>query len=221
MTKPGSGRASFILEGMRTVLVHGLAGSSRWWREVEARLEGLDVDAVDLPRRRLDDLEQWLAARLEPAAALVGHSLGGLLAARVAARRPELVLRLVLIAPAGLPGRGHLAHALPLAHALARVRPSFAPVLVRDALRAGPRSLLAGAHAAVTGDLRDELAAVRAPTLLVWGERDRLVPARNAAAWVDALPDACVELLAGAGHLPMLERPDELSRLLRDFLAGP
>jgi pimeloyl-ACP methyl ester carboxylesterase len=205
---------------VRTVLVHGLAGSSRWWRDVEARLDGLELDAVDLPRAPLGEVERWLAARLEPGAALVGHSLGGLLAARVAARRPELVERLVLISPAGIPGRGHLGHALPLAHALARVRPRFAPVLVRDALRAGPLGLLAGAHAAVTTDLREELGAVQAPTLLVWGERDRLVPASNAAAWTAALPHAQVELLPRSGHVPMVERPDELSRLLREFLAA-
>jgi pimeloyl-ACP methyl ester carboxylesterase len=206
---------------MRTVLVHGLAGSSRWWREVELRLEGLELDAVDLPRRGLDELEAWLAERLEPGAALVGHSLGGLLAARVAARRPELVRRLVLIAPAGIPARGHLAHTLPLAHAVARLRPRFAPVLVRDALRAGPRGLYAGARAAVSTDLRDELGTVSAPTLLVWGERDRLVPVRNAEAWAEALPDARVELVPRAGHVPMVERPEELSRLLWDFLAAP
>jgi pimeloyl-ACP methyl ester carboxylesterase len=206
---------------MRTVLVHGLAGSSRWWREVEPKLDGLDLDAVDLPRSGLEELERWLAERLERPSALVGHSLGGLLAARVAATRPELVERLVLIAPAGIPVRGRLAHALPLAHALAQMGPRFAPVLVRDALRAGPVGLWAGARAAVTTDLRDDLTHLRARTLLVWGERDHLVPVSSADAWAAALPDARVELIAGAGHVPMVERPEELSRVLRDFLAAP
>lgn len=205
---------------MRVVLVHGLAGSSRWWREVESRLGELEVEAVDLPRRSLAELERWLTERIEPGAALVGHSLGGLLAARVAASRPELVERLVLIAPAGIPSRRPLGHALPLARALAQVRPRFAPVLVRDALRAGPLGLAAGALAAVTTDLRAELTAVRAPTLVVWGERDRLLPASNAAAWAEALPDARVEILGRSGHVPMVEQPEELSRLLRDFLAA-
>lgn len=206
---------------MRTVLIHGLAGSSRWWREVESRLEGLELDAVDLPRRRLDELESWLAERVDPGAALVGHSFGGLLAARLAARRPELVQRLVLIAPAGIPSRGRLAHALPLVRSLAQVRPRFAPLLVRDALRAGPLGLAGHAHAAATTDLRPELASIRAPTLVVWGARDRLLPARTATAWADALPHARLELLPRAGHLPMVEQPEELSRLLREFLAAP
>lgn len=205
---------------MRTVLVHGLAGSSRWWREVESRLEGLELDAVDLPRGGLGALEDWLAERVDPGAALVGHSLGGLLAARLAARRPELVHRLVLIAPAGIPLRRPFAHAVPLVRELGRVRPRFATTLVRDAFRAGPL-LLARAHAAATTDLRADLASVRAPTLIVWGARDRLLPATNAAPWAEALPHARVELLARAGHVPMVDEPDEVSRLLRAFLAAP
>lgn len=209
-----------MLAPMRTVLVHGLAGSSRWWRELEPRLAELGVDAVDLPRLPSAELEEWLAARLEPRASLVAHSLGGLLAARIAARRPELVDRLVLIAPVGIPLRGVLAHAVPLGLTLLQVRPRFAAVVARDALRAGPTRLLAGAWSAVRDDVRSDLSAVRAPTLLVWGERDRLVPARNARAWASALPDARVELVPRAGHVPMVERPEELSRLLREFLAA-
>ena len=195
---------------MRTVLVHGLAGSSRWWRDVERRLEGLDLEAVDLPSRQtLEELEEWLAARLEPSAALVGHSLGGYLAARVAARRPELVERLVLIAPAGGGGRSLVGHAFPLARTLTQIRPGFAPRLVHGALRAGPLGLWTGVRAALTADLRAELAAVRAPTLVMWGEHERLVPVVEADR---------VAVVPRAGHVPMVDRPDEVSRLLREFL---
>lgn len=199
--------------------MHGLAGSSRWWRGVESRLHGLDLDAVDLPRvGDLDALERWLVERLEPRSSLVGHSLGGLLAARVAARRPDLVDRLGLIAPAGIPGRSLLGHALPLAGALAAVRPGFAPLLLHDGVRSGPRALLSAARAVVAADIRDELPAIRAPTLIVWGEDDRLVPSRQAEAWKAALPGARVVLLPRTGHVPMVERPDEVSALLRELL---
>lgn len=151
--------------------MHGLAGSSRWWREVEARLADLELDPVDLPRRPRDRLEGWLAARLEPGSALVGHSLGALLASRVAATRPELVDRLVLISPAGTTGRSTLGHVLPLARSLADVRPGFARTLVRDALRAGPLGLWSGARIATRTSLRCALENVRAPTLVVVATR--------------------------------------------------
>jgi pimeloyl-ACP methyl ester carboxylesterase len=207
---------------VRTVLVHGLAGSSRWWREVEARLGDLELDAVDLPRRlALGELEDWLAARLEPRAALVGHSLGALLAARVAARHPHLVERLVLIAPAGATGRSLAGHALPLARALAAVRPRFARTLLHDALRAGPLGLWSGARIATLTPLCDALEQVAAPTLVVLGERDTLAPAVHVCTCTAALPRVRVEVLPRTGHVPMVERPDELSRLLREFLTAP
>lgn len=205
---------------MRTVLVHGLAGSSRWWREVEARLGDLDLDPVDLPRGRRGRLDDWLAARLEPRSALVGHSLGALLGARVAATRPELVDRLVLISPAGATGRSTLGHVLPLARSLADVRPRFARTLVRDALRAGPLGLWSGARIATRTSLRDALENVRAPTLVLVGDRDALAPAAHVRTSTSGLPHVCVEVLAGVGHIPMDERPEELSRLLREFLAA-
>jgi pimeloyl-ACP methyl ester carboxylesterase len=207
---------------VRTVLVHGLAGSSRWWRPVEARLRDLELDAVDLPRRAsLDELETWLAARLEPGAALVGHSLGALLAARVAARRPDVVERLVLISPAGATGRSLGGHALPLMRALAAIRPRFAHVLLHDALRAGPLGLWGGARIAIRTPLRYELENVRAPTLVVVGDRDRLTPAVHVCTCTAGLLDVRVEVLARAGHVPMVERPDEVSALLREFLKAP
>src|SRR5438045_3609263 len=66
-------------------------------------------------------------------------------------------------------------------------------------------------------DLRTELAAVRAPSLLVCGERDRLVPTRIAEEWQEALPGSRLVLLP-CGHVPMWEVPDELAACLLAFL---
>jgi pimeloyl-ACP methyl ester carboxylesterase len=56
------------------------------------------------------------------------------------------------------------------------------------------------------------------PTLLVWGDRDQLVPLAAADAFTAALPDARLVVVAGAAHVPMLERPDETAAALLDFL---
>jgi pimeloyl-ACP methyl ester carboxylesterase len=151
---------------------------------------------------------------------LVGHSLGGLVCARVAALRPELVARLVLVAPAGaLERRTIRAHALPLALALTAARPSFLRLLAADALRAGPRTILEAARAVLSDDVLPDLRAIRAQTLLVWGDRDTIVPPSIGELFRAQLPHARLELLAGARHVPMIERPQAFAALLDEFLA--
>jgi len=99
--------------GPPVVLVHGLAGSWRWWRLcVPALAERRTVYAVDLPgfgdlrRQRCslaeapDFLRNWMDAVDLESAALLGHSMGAAICARVAAAMPQRVPRLVLVAPA-------------------------------------------------------------------------------------------------------------------------
>jgi pimeloyl-ACP methyl ester carboxylesterase len=209
-------------DGPPVVLVHGLSGSWRWWSPVAERLaERRRVYLVDLPPLRPPQLAGWLDRWLEAAhlrgVDLVGHSLGGLVAAELAAQRPELVGRLALVAPAGIPsGRGLVSRSLPLAETLYDIRAHFTTI-VGDAVRAGPVGLLRGVFFVAERDLRSELAAVRAPSLLVWGDRDRLVPTSIAEEWQRALPGSRLVSLP-CGHVPMWEAPDELAEALLAFL---
>ena len=212
--------------GEPLVFVHGLSASWRWWRGVLLHLESREAHVVDLPRRLAPaDAAEWLGSWMDAArlggADVVGHSLGGLVAAELAAR-PGAVRRLVLVAPAGVPtGRGVSGHVLPL---LATLRAAPLPLLahaMRDGLRARPASLLRGALYAVRRDIRDDLAAVRVPTLLVWGEHDPLVPPHLAEEWTRALPDVRLVVLPQAGHAPMFDAPAELAEHIRAFLLAP
>ena len=114
----------------------------RWWEPVAHGLETSGrVVVLDFPRRlHPEGLTGWVADAIEPLAPvdLAGHSLGALIAVRVAVSRPELVRRLILVAPPGIrpwPTPLHLAR--PLVATLARTRlasssrsreTSFAPV---------------------------------------------------------------------------------------------
>jgi pimeloyl-ACP methyl ester carboxylesterase len=94
------------------------------------------------------------------------------------------------------------------------VRAYASHVTGRDWVRrivSGARPLLAEIRAAY------ELERICRPVLLVWGTRDRLVPARGARRLLDAVPGARLELLDGAGHCPQLEEPARLCGLLLEF----
>lgn len=211
------------------VLLHGLSASSRWYADVVPLLGEREARLLDLPRFGRgfapDAAAGWVAAQLEHDAPvdLVGHSLGGLVAATVAARRPELVRSLVLVAPVGAPRDASPAHTIArygtaLARTLATAPLGLLRTVTADALRWGPEAIVRGglwvAGASFTGE-------VRAPTLLLWGERDVLVPVEQAEAWRTLVPHARLALVPRAGHVPMVEAPSAFAQLLLQFLDDP
>ena len=179
------------------VLVHGLAGSPRWWKPLLPWLRDYDVRYVD-PR------DELTAA---PDDVLVGHSLGGLRAAQFAAS--HRVRKLVLVAPVGLergaPWR-----------VVGSTSLAFTPSVALDALRWGRRSLLRSALEAMT--TRIDPSGIDTPTLIVWGERDPLVPVRLATEWHKVVPGSRLEIVPRAKHVPMVENPSAFAEVLLDFL---
>jgi pimeloyl-ACP methyl ester carboxylesterase len=228
----GGRRVRWRVEGSGPplVCVHGLAASARWWNPIVPALARThELHLVDLPRFsalarfRPGDAADWLVRWLEAAGierpALMGHSLGGLLAAEVATRR-ELD-RLVLVAPVGLPTRRSFVRETLELVASGRQTPRFLPSIVRDAIRCGPENVLRGGFYARAADLSPTLAGVAAPTLLVWGDRDRLVPFALAESWREAIPDAYLFVVEGAGHIPMVQSPVRVAAALLEFLDEP
>ncbi|HZW44640.1 MAG TPA: alpha/beta fold hydrolase, partial [Dermatophilaceae bacterium] len=58
------------------------------------------------------------------------------------------------------------------------------------------------------------------PTLVVWGTRDRMIPALHATTAHEAIAGSRVVLFEGAGHFPHLDEPERFAEVLRDFMAG-
>lgn len=223
-------------EGEPVVLVHGLSGSTRWWdRTVPALAARYRVYLVDLPgfgamsRAEggfvLSEAAGWLSSWMEAVGLerthLVGHSMGGYISVVLAARRPELLRRLVLVAPAGVPtGKSIPGYLLPLIRAGRYMTPSFLPVLTRDALRSGPSTLLGATREILAEDVRSSLRRIEAPTLLIWGRRDTLVPPSGGDVMREEIPGSRLLVIDGAGHVPMFERTAETNAALLAFLAG-
>ncbi len=182
-------------------------------------------------------------------AALAGSSMGGLIAADAAATYPRRVERLVLVSAPG-PARRSLppeevgAPGLALAIAGAAARRSgglMHSAFLRRALlsrlmshpdRISPRLIArlaagvarpasgAARRATVRNDVGLRIHAIAAPALLVWGERDQVVPPYVADYYEQALPGARKVIFPDTGHAPMIERPTRFNRLLTDFLAA-
>jgi pimeloyl-ACP methyl ester carboxylesterase len=113
-----------------------------------------------------------------------------------------------------------LGETLPLARAILHTSSWFYPILLADALRAGPSTVLRAASEVVRGDVRELLARVATPTLLIRGARDTLVPAAAGAVMRAALPNARMLTLADAGHVAMFDRPHAFNSALLRFLHG-
>ena len=98
-------------------------------------------------------------------------------------------------------------------------RPTFLPVLVRDALYAGPFTLLRTTRDLLAEDVRGDLGRIGMPTLLVWGERDPLIPPSVGDVMRAEIPDSRLLVIEGAGHNPMFDRPEAFDAALLAFLA--
>jgi pimeloyl-ACP methyl ester carboxylesterase len=78
---------------------------------------------------------------------------------------------------------------------------------------------LAGVRADVYQPIVDSLAKISQPTLIIWGEYDRIIPVKHAHIAAAGLPNSQLEIFPQCGHHPYLEYPDKFDRLVLDFLA--
>lgn len=177
-------------------------------------------------------------------ATLIGNSMGGRIAWAFAAAHTDRVAKLVLVSPDGFAGPGVEYGKAQEVPALMRVLPYTLP---RSMLRAnlaiayadqakltdatvqraydmmvapGVRSaIVARMGQMVLPDPVPLLRQLTMPTLLLWGDKDGMIPVTNAQDYLAALPDATLVVLPGIGHVPQEEAPRETIVPLREFLA--
>jgi len=221
------------------VLVPGLGDAAETWARVmpalarHGRVLAPDLAGfgrTPIPREGMhfSVLVAYLAVFLDALgvgrAALVGNSLGGAVAIRYAATHPDHVSHLVLLNSAGLlhnvpavltPATRAVAQELvAVSTGSTRRLPGFVlDAFVRQSSRPAQRAYLGGTE--VT-DVTADLPRVTAPTTLVWGERDRLIPLSHGRRLRDGIAGAELIVLPGVGHLPQADAPDRVVAIVRD-----
>lgn len=230
--------------GLMICFVHGSGGSQGVWvRQMEGLADVARVVALDLPGHgesdgdgvgtidQAADAVRQVLDELGVARAVVGgHSMGGAIALAFALANPDRLAGLVLV------GTGARLRVLPkILETLERdypegvrlvvelavagdASPGLKDTLVRETLRNPRPAMLGDLRACDAFDVMARLGEIRTPTLVVCGEGDRLTPTKYARYLRDRIPGARLVIVPGAGHYVQLEKPDETTAAIREFL---
>jgi pimeloyl-ACP methyl ester carboxylesterase len=229
--------------GPALILIHGAGGSHLHWPAALRRMPGATVYAVDLPghgrsegpgREHIEDyvadIVRFMDAVGVSRGVLVGHSMGGAIAQMTALMAPERVAGLVLVgtgarlrvAPALLDGilqdaRGALALITEWAWG-----PEADPAMVARGrqmmARVNPRVVWGDFAACDRFDIRERVGEITAPTLVITGSEDRMTLPRFGQWLAERIPGARFVLVEGAGHMVMLEKPDQVASAVLEWL---
>lgn len=252
VSPPLSAVAGGLGSGTPIVIVPGLGGSAAHWlptarllaqrhRVLFVDLPGQGASPMPVPfslERAAQAVDRAVERSTDMPVILVGHSLGGLVAAAQACRRPDQVRGLVLIETALRPQVADGERGAALA-ALERdydgvLREAYAgfgrdsaqgAALYREVAGQDPAVVKTWIRLAFTADLSGRIARLRCPLLVVlaprsWPKGEPWVETAAALGYGAAPRERAVRL-DGCGHFVMLDRPDELARIIERFAAAP
>jgi len=234
-------------EGEPIVFLHGLLGlNEHWFPAVEslsrrARCIMIEFPLAEIPHKlcSIDAVtamvKRELSQLIDGPAVFVGNSLGGHLALRLALDHADAVRGIVLAGSSGLFEReivvGRTAQHRPSRDWLQLKidelfdDPANVPAGTVDRVyqelsnRRAARSLVRLSKSAKSDNLSTRLSEIGAPTLLLWGRGDTVTPPRVAEEFEQLMPNARIHWLDGAGHAPQIERAEDFTRAIEEFLA--
>lgn len=216
------------------LFLHGAAGrSNQWqrmvahfsarWRCVAPDLRGHGLSDAPESTYLLDELMADLDAlvdrlQMPPRFVVAAHSFGGALGMTYAARRPNRVDKLVLVSTASLvPLSGFLRIVLKLPPWMLDLIKRFAPGRLSCKGHV-LRKFIPRAVFPFNGE--NLLRRIEAPTLVIIGEGDRVIPRRAAQLMAEQIQHSQLEVIRYAKHMPILERPDAVNRAMERFIEG-
>jgi pimeloyl-ACP methyl ester carboxylesterase len=221
--------------GEPLVLIHGLGGSCRWWeRNTDALAKHFQVHVIDLMgcgksatqgkfvlQEAAQHVKHWMETHRIRRAHVVGHSMGGFVAAELAADYPDMVEKLVLVDAAIVPPEQMVKPSMrEMVESLRSLHKNFGPARLSDILTMGVENIFAAAQAMMQTDIRQKLLAIKASTLIIWGQQDAMVPLSVGQSLARYLPTKKLVVINKAGHCPMWDRPDIFNKVVGHFLSS-
>ena len=231
-------------DGVPVLLIHGAGENHLVWPIGLRRLPGTIVYAIDLPGHHkstgrscatiegyTDSIIRFMKALDIERAIVIGHSMGGAIAQLCGLKYPDRVRGLVLVATgAKLRVAPQLLQLAATDFAAAAELVSqwewgpLAPEAVRQAgkeqlLQIAPETVLDDYRASDVFDVRDQLAAIRAPVLIIAGEVDQMTPLKHATFLAEHVPHTRLVTVPQAGHMVMLEAAERVTRAVTEFVS--
>lgn len=234
--RAGAGRPMVILNGLLGINEHWFGCLGPWISRAECFLLQPPILDMKGPGCSVDGVTRLTASVLETMidqpAVLVGNSLGGHVALKLAIERPELVRALVLVGSSGLfergfekgaqhrPSREWLTRKITeLFHDPERMHPGMIDQAYGElSQRHAALALVRLGKSAKNDHLGERLGQVRVPTLLAWGRNDIVTPPDVAEQFHELIPHSTLRWIDCCGHAPQIERPVELSALVAEYL---
>jgi len=235
--------------GEAVLILHGWGSSAKSWIKVQNYLvkKGYQVFVPDLPGFGKSNVpsnpwsvSDYLNFALAFAKSLklkkfylIGHSLGGRIAVKMAAKHPEKIKKLILCDPAGI-----------------RIKPDFKTIIIRFLAEMGNfifdrrylnvfkdfaenifyfflkhkdyakanEMMRETMKVVLSEDLSSYLPEIKLKTLIVWGEIDKIIPVKIAYIFAERIKASQLIVLKGVGHSPHLEVPQKLSKIIIEFI---
>ncbi len=227
------------------ILLHGSGGNHLSWPPQVRRMADERIYALDLPghgksegmgehsiNEYMDYVITFMKVLKIGAAVIVGVSMGSAIALNIALKYPRKVLGLGLIgagakmrvSPAILDTVGNetsFESAVDLIHENCfseNVPPSLIQLSKRYMLEMRPPVLLGDFLACNEFNVMEQLPRIKTPTLLICGAEDKMTPVKYSEFLREGIPGAELQIVENAGHLVMLERPDLVADMLKQFV---
>lgn len=227
------------------IFIHGAGGNYLHWPAELRRIEGEHVFAIDLPghgdsgkegKRTIGGyvkhLVNWMDALELGSAVLIGHSMGGAIALTTALEMPERVSGLILVGTGGRlrvspmileltenPQMLNQAVEVIITWAFSEGTPANLISLAQERMAETQPAVMHGDFSACDEfDVMERLGELTMPVQVICGNEDQLTPVKYSRFLSESIPDARLDLVEGAGHMVMLEKPGEVLKIVQRFL---